>query len=247
MIFRYFLKRKIKAIYPSFDVGRVDEIHKDYKSRFFKKLISQRAKPTRLLGQNGVWFLLRSLYRSNSMFNGLSSSILSRNRGLAFFSVRAHFETTGAVSYFYNSLCKFYEEKLSYEELDMILKRLVVGGKTFSDDDSGINLPEPFNVLKLIDEADKLFSKMAKEKHQVFRDQYNFLSEFCHPNCLALTLNDEMPKLGTVLFHKKPDFKSADFSQLLHTFCASCTLFFPIYDKCFSIIQKKEEIPHLIK
>lgn len=218
----------------------------EYRKRFYGKLVCRKKRPKRLLGQNGIWFLLRSLQRSKYLYSGLMACFRREERTLAFFAARAHFETTGAVVFFYNSLKKFYANDIEHKAMNKILERLTVGGKVFPDKEKYPDSPEPFNVLKLIDEADKLFSSMAKKKHNIFREEYEFLSEFCHPNCLGLTLGDSIVKPGTIIFHKKLNFEKKD-TTLINGMNMSCTLFFPIYDKCFSIIREREEIPGLFK
>lgn len=236
---------------PSNGFKRLKKFRKDYKKRYFYMIINKRKRGDRLLGQNSIKFLLLSLQRSRLMFEALLDCLKHKQRAVAYLVVRAHFETTGLVSYFYKHLGRFYNNEIGYDEIDSILRGLTLAGKTFPDKkkQEERNIPDAINVLTLIGAADKLFNSISKEKKNIFRDCYDFLSEFCHPNWLGLTIGSDIVDWNKCIFAKKPTFKKRDLGILVHYLCISSVFFFTIYDKCFAIVKEREvkDMPELLK
>jgi len=235
----------------STNLKRLSEFNREYKKRYFYMIINNRKEGERLLGQNSIRFLLLSLQRSKFMSESLLDCLRSRKVSAAYLIARAHFEVTGLVAYFYKHLGDFYNNKITYEEMDKILRGLVLGGKKFPDKDKRkeVNVPDSINVLTLIGEADKLFNSMANEKKDIFINCYDFLSEFCHPNCLGLTLGSDYIDWNKCVFAKKQSFKNEDLGILLSYICISSSFFFAIYDKCFALVKDREknDMPFLLR
>jgi len=235
----------------STNLKRLTEFNREYKKRYFYMIVNNRKQGERLLGQNSIRFLLLSLQRSRFMSESLLDCLRRRKVSAAYLIVRAHFEVTGLVTYFYKHLVRFYNNEITYEEMDKILKGLVLGGKNFPEKEKRIehNVPDSINVLTLIGEADKLFNSMANEKKDVFINCYIFLSEFCHPNCLGLTLGSDYIDWNKCVFAKKQYFKNEDLGILTSYLCISSKFFFAIYDKCFAIVKDREknDMPFLIR
>lgn len=230
---------------------RLYEFNKEYKKRYFYMIILNRKHGERLLGQNSIRFLLLSLQRSRFMSESLLDCLRNKKVTPAYLIVRAHFEVTGLATYFYKHLVRFYNNEITYEEMDKVLKGLTLGGKNFPEKEKRIehNVPDSINVLTLIGEADKLFNSWANEKKDVFIDCYNFLSEFCHPNCLGLSLGSDYIDWNKCVFTKKQYFKNEDLGILVSYLSISSKFFFAIYDKCFAIIKDREknDMPFLIR
>lgn len=235
----------------SIDFKRLKKFKKDYEKRYFYMMINKRKQGERLLGQNSIKFLLLSLQRSRFMFEGFLDCLKSRQRAIAYLVVRAHFEITELMTYFYKHLRRFYSNEISYNEIDRILCGLTLSGKTFPDKEKlkDRDIPNAINVLTLIGEADKLFNSMAKEDKNIFLECYEFLSEFCHPNWLGLTIGSDIVRWDTCVFKKSPKFEKKDFGILVSHLCISTHFFFAIYDKCFAIIKdrEKKDMPELLK
>jgi hypothetical protein len=100
---------------------------------------------------------------------------------------RAALETSAAVWYFRAKVAAVVESGIMGDIHDS-LRQLIMGSK------SNQQLPEAFNVLKFVDRATKDI--------EGFRQQYESLCEFAHPNWA-----------GTVLMYSKPgpEYRSMDF------------------------------------
>ena len=225
----------------------IKNFQKKYDKRFFKKVDCTKEKPKRLLGHNGIIFLQHSLTRSNNLYLGFNDCIKNTNRSLAFFAARAQFEVTGSVAYFLKNLEMFYSNHLSYDDLDNILYKLSLGGRVFPDKNLHQEFPEAINVLTLVDSADIIFKKYGNKNSKPFRESYDFLCEFCHPNMLGLTIGSEIIRPGVVKFNRKPDFDEGDYGVLLNLIIMSIEYFFHLYDRCFNLIKKNEDIPDFEK
>ena len=240
------INKEIKEKYPSIGFNQLEKYMLSYQERYHSRLVPSKEKPDRLLGQNGINFLLNSLQRSRHIFTGFIDCLNRAHVLLAFLATRTHFETTGSVAYFFRHLRKFYNGKISYEKVDNILYRLSLGGKTYPPKDTHPERPDPINILTQVDAADKLFAEMGGH-NKPFRNCYDFLSELCHPNFLGITMGSEIVERNTVVYSEKFEFKEATFGMLVNYMLVSCGFFFHIYDECFSLIRKNEQIPKLIK
>lgn len=210
--------------------------------------------PQRDLGWNGIGFLTRSIQRSRLLFAEYVDNINRENIYSAFFTTRGHFETTASVAFFLDKLINFYNDKISYKELDDALFKLSLGSraypkaKHFPDDPTPPNFPDAINVLTQIEKADKVFNSMRNnDELQIFRESYDFLSEFCHPNIFGLTLGSKVLDNFDVSFHKKRNFEERDLNLLINKIGISCGFFFIVYDQCYSLLVDNEEVPETIK
>lgn len=240
------ISREIKEKHPSFSFDELEKHISAYRDRHYSRLVSKRKKPDRLLGQNGTNFLLTSLQRSRYMFTGFIDCLNRTHRALAYLAARAHFEMTGSVAYLLRYLNQFYDGKIEYEEINAVLYKLSLGSRTFPERNARPHLPDAINVLTQIDAADSLFAEMGGERKTIFRHSYDFLSEFCHPNFLGLTIGADI-KEGTVVYYEEPEFRDEDFTTLVSYMLISCEFFFHAYDECFSLIKNNEEMPDLVK
>ena len=241
------IDKGIKEKYPSFDFNEVEKYMSCYQDRYYGRLVSKRAEPYRLLGHNGIKFLLNSLQRSRCIFTGFADCVNRTHCALAFLATRAHFETTGSVAYFLRYLRRFYDGKIKYQEIDDVLYKLSLGGRTFPEKSTHPNRPDAVNVLTQIDAADKLYAEMGGQIAKLFRDCYDFLSEFCHPNFFGSTIGADIVDRGTVVYYENPRFKHEDFGILINHMVMSCGFFFHVYDESFSLIKSNEEMPDLVK
>jgi hypothetical protein len=180
------------------------------------------------------------------LYLGFIECINRKQLAIAFLAARAHFETTGLIAYFLKYLRKFYNKEISYKEIDDKLFKLSLGGKTFPEKNDRPDRPDAINVLTLIDEADNMFTEMGGQV-KPFRDCYDYLSEFCHPNYLGLTIGSELKGMDSIDFFNIPEFKEEDFGTMLNNMIMSCAFFFYLYDSCFTLIKNNEVMPILIK
>jgi len=245
------VNRKVKRNISLKYIKELEDYMGMYEDRYFKRLVSLTKRPKRLLGKNGSSLLLNCLQRSRALFIGLVDSMNQQNSALAFLAVRAHFETTGSVAYFLTHLEKFYKDEITYAAMDKVLHKLIMGAKRFPESKKkDPRWADAINVLTLIDTADKLFNEIVIEKEKPFRDSYEFLSEFCHPNLFGLRVHTELyaseiPDWEN--FPKSYVFKKRDYGVLIGHLIISCHFFFLVYDKSFSLIKKNEEIPKLYR
>lgn len=240
------IDKEIREKYPSIGFNQLEKYMLSYQERYYTSSHASKKKPARLLGQNGITFLLNSLQRSRYVFTGLIDCLNRTHVLLAFLAARAHLETTGSVAYFCRYLRKFYSGKISYEKVDSILYRLSLGVKTYPPKDTHPKQPDSINILTQVDSADKLLAEMGGHG-KPFRNSYDFLSEICHPNFLGLTIGSEIVEKNVVVYSEKLEFREADFGILVNDMLAGCRFFFHIYDECFSLIGKNEQTPKLIK
>jgi hypothetical protein len=127
----------------------------------------------------------RVLIFSLNLNEGLQSLYSSKKAISAPLLVRANFEAVGILANVYKKMVQFENEEITLEELDSLIYSYTLGSREIKFDD--VNVPEPIQVLKGIDAVDHIISKDIGKKDNIFREHYNFLSEFCHPNFHAQT------------------------------------------------------------
>lgn len=228
---------------------QIETLKAEHEARFHKRLVSQKDRPARLLGHNGTVLLLKLITRSLYLLRGFDLAINDANSTTCFLNVRAHWETTGALACFHKWLTKFYRDECTFEELDAKLVKLSLGGRVFPDKDhvGHTNIPDSINVMSLIDDLDSQWKTMGGEITKPFRGEYEFLSEFCHPNFLGNSIGSEMVESGCVEYHYPPILNESEISILLSDLAISLTFFTRFYDNCFSLLEKNEEMPMLHK
>lgn len=230
--------------------SRIENFDLKYKERFCSKLVSQKQKPRRLLGHNASTLLQKLLTRSIYLFEGFIRSFDDGNATIGFLAVRSHYETTGALACLLKWLQKFYNKKCTYDELDKTIYRLFLGGRVFPDKTipKFSHAPDSINVLSLIDDVDTLYKQMGGTLDKPFRQNYEYLSEYCHPNFLGVSQGSTaiMPQ-GVYEFQYPPLIKSSQATELLSYLCISVSMFIDFFDKCYGLLNKQEEMPSLEK
>lgn len=221
----------------------------EFENRFSSKLISQKNRPERLLGHNGMAFLLKLLTRTLHIIDGTIVSINNSNTTMAFLGVRAQIETTGAISCLHKWLTKFYNKECTYDELDERLKRLFLGIKTFPHENSSNpnGKLEPISVMTLIDDIDSACKKIGIKQKKPFRGIYNFLSEFCHPNFFGISIASSVNEKGVLDYQYPPKINQNELDEIAFSLAFSSKLFLMLYDECFNSLTKNEETPILEK
>lgn len=224
------------------EVNNFVQYLKEYDCRYIRTIKPQAQRPERLLGQNGLHYIQLALFRSKTLLRGSIESLNNNNALLAILSARAHFEVTGGLAYFYKKLKNFYDEIISYEQLDESLRRLTLGARI----EELTKAPDPISVMSLIDAADDFFKNKIPEKVSMYRESYEYLSEFCHLNCFGITMGCEINNVGIVRYNDKAVLTEKDF-VFVHYILMSCSSFFRFYDMLYEMLSSKEELPIIIK
>lgn len=212
-----------------------------------KKLISPKEKPDRLLGNNGVLLLLRLLERSRDQLMDCLAAYQSRRILSLFIQVRAHFETTASLMYFLDKLNKFYDNEIDLPQMGEALDRLSIGAKLKPEFNSEYPIPDPINVLTTIKHADALL-RASGSTIDMFAGAYNFICEIAHPNHFGLIYRSEVSvETGTVTFLSDDDAFNKNCKSPLYKLLISANVFLHWYSKAFSMLEKNETMPTLVK
>lgn len=222
------------------EIARFDEFHKTYHISKHKPLPE---RPKSLLGQNGIHYLQMSLYRSRLLLEGLIDSINNNNIMVGVLCTRAHFETSAGVAYLLKNLRAYYNNAISFEDLESTLSRLLLGTKT---KDGLIDAPDPVNVLTMIAAADKLFPELSKHSEPLFRTYYDSLSELCHPNSFGLQLSGDINKVGIIRYHGYNEPYKID-THTPSLFLVSSIGYEAFYKEARKLLEENEELPIELK
>jgi len=239
--------QEVKDTYPLFRFDELEKFMSSYEHRYYAGEIPKTKKPSELLGHKGVFLLLHILQRSRAIFTGFEDCVNLTHVVLAYLAARAHFETTGSIAYLLWNLRQFYMGEINQTEIEDIFLRLMLGSRTSDVKDSIPERTEAINVLTQIKTADELFKEMGGKEEGIFRNCYDFLSEYCHPNMLGLTVGSEVAEEYHTVFYEKPKFKDEHFGILINYMLISCRFFFLLYDKSFVLLKDHELMPDLLR
>jgi hypothetical protein len=213
-----------------------------YKTSLSEELVDC-TEAKKLFGYNAIRFIQLLLYRSKSLIEG-SIHALNNNSSLSsIISVRAHFETTGSIAYLMKKLSSYYHGNIDFEKLDEELFRLSLGSTTINNP----LVPKPIQVLNLIDATDEFLKKnRPKDKaphDKMFRELYEDLCDFCHPNFQGITSGqDIIDEERAVIFHQTNRISDSDFTFFFHLEM-SALLFIHFYKEVFKLLKEKEIMP----
>lgn len=151
----------------------------------------------------------------------------------AYLGARAHYEQAAMLAYAVVTLDRYKAGSLSRDEASSRLVQLHLGHRI----DWGVptDLPrkveKAVNVLTLIDAVDKLADDGAHKGK--FREDYEFLSEFCHPNLLSRMVSGHMVDdvEDLVRFHLEPKTRRPDLGNILPRGLFSQAVFFHCYSR----------------
>ena len=108
-------------------------------------------------------------------------------------------------------------------------------------------VPKPIQVLDLIDATDEfLKKKLLKDKaphDKMFRELYEDLCDFCHPNFQGITSgSDIIDEERAVIFHKTNRISDTDFT-FFSQLSMSAVLFIHFYEEVLKLLKEKEIMP----
>jgi len=223
-------------------IGKIKNFLRAHDSRIIKSITLKISGSERRIGQNGIHYIQLSLQRSKSLLEGYLKNYKEYPL-ISILAVRCHFESTGSIAYFFYMLQKFYENKIDYKKLDDSLRSLSLGQKVIPGKKNTIPKYNTINVLTMIDKADRIL-KSISPKISVFRDLYDELSEYCHPNFLGMYFYCDNLKYGTFNYKTKTRKKGNIFR---HHLCISANVFLTLYDKIYEVLLTNEELPVIVK
>ena len=240
--------RKAEQFKKQNRLQEIEEVLDEHKKHFiFKTTLSKELDgcqdTKKLFGYNAIQFIQLLLYRSKSLIEG-SIITLNNNRILSsIISVRAHFETTGSIGYLLKRLSSYYSGNIDFDRIDDDLLRLSLGATTIENP----KVPNPINTLNLIDAVDDLIRKRlfkSKEPHdKPFRELYEDLCDFCHPNFQGIKSgSDIIDAERAVIYHETDRIDRMGFTFFFHL-NMSTTLFMFFYKEILTLLKKKEIMP----
>jgi len=197
----------------------------------------------KLFGYNAIRFIQSLLYRSKSLIEGSINALNNNSSLTSILSVRAHFETTGSSSFLHKRLTSYYLGNINFEKLDDDLFRLSLGSTTISNP----KVPKPIQVMNLIDATDEYLKKIIpkdKAPHdKMFRELYEDLCDFCHPNYQGISSGSKIIQAErAIVYHSTNVISDTHFLFFFHL-CMSAKLFLHFYEELSRLLKEKEVMP----
>jgi len=209
------------------DMSEIEDNYVEHKKRQLRSL-TRPTEPDQLIIHNGVYYLQLLLCRSINLIEGVFLAVNVKNPLIAILATRAHFETTGALALFADKVTRFHKGTMDIRSIEKILQKLVLGTR-FCELHDRFNAPKSENVMNYIDAIDKMLCGLGVENKEAnFRKNYEFLSEFCHPNTYGVALTHQLVA-GSAIFNTSPTLSEKEIALVKHI-CYSASLFILLYD-----------------
>lgn len=210
----------------NYNSSHIDVITEDYEAYNFH-------------GHNTVLLLQTNLYRSRMLFNSYIDGLNNKNPYSCSLASRAYHEVTGVLSFLLKKYNRYREQDLSQEEFSNVIKSLLLGIKL--KDGFPADVPKPINAMTLIDSVDDFSKKYLDSKEKTFRNNYDNLSEICHPNSYGNLLAANVK--GTE-YHFRGDKETLEiFTYSIAGFYSACSLYFILYFILKDTLKQHEKIP----
>ena len=211
-----------------------EQYGRDYEARFRDRYAFEGEPGNLTLRDKVVIAALSALGRARLLTWDVTSSINNTMEPAMLLSTRAHFEMAGFVASLVKQLDAFYNDPVTTEtavKLDDALHQLHGGTRfKFSTHPRAEQIrPEALNVLTLIKAVGYVLSK---DVEAAFRDQYEWLSEFCHPDALARLVGHDLDLAsGVVHFSREARLPEEYVATALNSLAVSHPVFFHSFDR----------------
>jgi hypothetical protein len=228
------------------DFNDLEDQYAKHEERFISRTVSDTLE-YRPIGANSVKYLLSILLRAKSLLEGFSLCLTNQNIISCYLIVRYHYESTGAVAFLRRELRKFADGTYTKEALADSIRTMTLGSMRYPSK-SHPRFPKIRNVLDYIDEADKaLKGRLSKPAKSPFRNNYDFLSEFCHPNAYSLLIGSNISKGRVVQYERIPKLTQNHLGILMHHLLLSSGLLPVLYDEAMNIVKSNFQLPQMEK
>jgi hypothetical protein len=166
----------------------------------------------------------------------------SLNHGMApgvYLATRAFLEVTAILAYLLVQYRLFKDGKRSEADLDTICNRLILSRRhrvkeALADKPHLKGQVEAIGVMDLVDSVDKVYG--IPELKGRFRDNYEWFSEFCHPNSLAQIASGFALDKPGVVFPASPQIDELDVKTALHGVYFGYMVFRDCYDDLVELL-----------
>ena len=229
----------------------LDILHKHKVRYVYKTSLSPQLEnatdPKVFFGNNCLRYILLLLFRSKSLIEGAIICLNNKKMLPSLICVRSHLETTSGMAFLLSRLNSYYAKGIEFSKVEEDLFRLSVGATKIEK----IEVPRPINVMDMIDAADHLISKMVAvigtTEKALFRDLYDWLSDFCHPNFQGTCGGAEIDhKDESLIFYDTDVIHERDFPHFF-SLNLSAILFLDFFDKTLALLEEKEIMPIIHK
>jgi hypothetical protein len=198
-------------------------------------VIAQQSEPKKHTASNCFVLQQALLHRAERLQAGAGTMLLENNiYGLALV-VRGHYEATAVLGYFCNRLESLKAGNITFDDFAWNVAYEVLGAKH----PQFAKAPNPPNILTCIEKADKyLDTHCFKKKTGMLLDNYDWLSDFAHPNFLsnASSFTLDTPNRRFVFRHEG-DIQESDF-QLITYLEMSAMLFVQLFDDYLRLLAE---------
>ncbi len=210
------------------DLRGLEDHCREYESLLIARFTPEHDRnndPALSLRDKARLLMMATTYHAHALTWGLIEAINQDSPPAAFLLARAHFEVTGLVAYLLLRLRKHPDGQLPEQELHDVIVRLYTGTKKHppGTSDAVVEKTTAVNVASFADAVDKLPELKAAGQ---FRETWEWLSEFCHPNAFSRFISGQRLVGREIHFDTRPTLKEDSLTPILVASSISQEVFF---------------------
>ena len=243
------IRRDLRARFPSLaeSFARWEAVTDRYDSEQQGRLPLRRLSTGELVLVDAARLTLLSAHsRARALAWGVLAAINAELSSSLFLVARAHLETTGLLAYLLWKCQQFRSGAIPEAVLREQIARLFLGRRTPIGKRPVTDEVKAIQVLNLIDAVDRIFERMDMESVRGgFREGYEWLSEFCHPNSYSRFGEHDWETIEVMVFHRTPRLGEEEISMTLSHLAFSDAVWMLCFKQCTDLLAAwDEELGH---
>jgi len=227
-----FLSPVLRTRFPAIgrDFEQFDELVQQHERRFLSEFIpSEDGDPALTVEEKALVLLYSALARARVLTWSIAHCINEQLSAAAYLAVRAHFEMTALLAYILRETRKWQSAEITRESYEQTLVRLILATRTPMEEGSPVpEYASAVNVLTMLPAVDLIYGD--ERLHSRFKEAYEWLSEFCHPNMFSHEITGRRREGRRIIFAPRPEFSESDLHHLIGYANLSLLQFIDCYD-----------------
>ncbi len=240
----YFYENMQKEFEERGESELFDDLQHTYRDLTERKLlridypIESRTNPPMRLKVNCYVTRQVLLHRATYLFDATFAALRNKNAYALALCIQGHYESTATIGYLYKRITSYQHKDISLDDFEDDVFKQIAASKYKSKTD----IPDTKNIMTQLDFADKVVDrklfKLKTGRKAILRDNYEFLSEFAHPNFHSNSIALDVKKgSDSVVFRYDFPLRDIEFSMIGYL-SISNEIFVWLFDKFGECVEK---------
>lgn len=222
------LRARFHTIAVEFD--EFDDLVRKHEERFVSEFVpSEDGDPALTVEEKALVLLYSAVARARVLAWTIAHCINEHLSAGAYLALRAHYEMTALLAYVLRETRKWRTGQISTESFEGTIVRLILATRTPTQNDAPVpEYAKAINVLTMLPAVDLIYND--DRLHGKFKEAYEWLSEFCHPNMFSHEITGRRKEGRRLVFAQRPEFTETDLSHVIGYANLGLSQFLDCYD-----------------